>query len=450
MQRLYAILWLVAASISFGTIATAQAQHYASEADSSNERLSTSTSQSSGQTHVLLTLQTAIDLSIKHNPRLAAAEFKSEAQQASVRQANLFPNPELSLDAENFGGSGSLSDGEFREFTLGISQLVELGGKRSKRNQVASAELEALLSSEESRKQDVIKATSVRFFRILANQERLLVSDSLLATANQFFESVQERRIAGKVSALVERRAKLQLTTAQLQRADAVKNLLISWNDLRSMWGGFPDSSTVAVGEFEQVVTVPSIESLTQRLDYHSEVVRSRNIVDLQHAVVALERSLAIPDPTVGFGARRIRELGETGAVASVSIPISLFNRNQGSIESARHEILVAEQMLRATQTDLFAQLQNLYADVMAARNEALVLDQRALVDALENMNATVAGYTDGKFDLLTVLDAQRVLLNISTRHIDALERFHLSRIELERLISVSFSNLSSEEADHE
>ena len=452
MPRLHAIIWLVVASSSIGTSATAGTQHYSSESDTAYERpnILVQASRSDRQPQVPLTLETAIDLSLNHNPLLAASGYQIKAQHAAARQANLLLNPELSFDVENLGGNGSLSGGELQEFTVGFSQLIELGGKRSKRVRVATAELESVRSANESRRQDVIRATSLRFFRILANQERLLVSDSLLATANQFFESVRARRMAGKVSTLVERRANLQLTTAQIQRADAAKNLSISWNDLRALWGGFQDSSTVAIGEMEQVMRVPLIESLALRLEQHSEVIRSRSLVEVQRAVVALERSRAIPDPTVTIGARRIRELGSTGAVASVSIPLGLFNRNQGSIESAHHEVAVAEAMLKATQTDLYAQLHNLYAEVVAARNEALILDQRALVDAMENMNATVAGYTDGKFDLLTVLDAQRVLLSISTRHIDALERFHHSRIELERLISVSFSNLASVEADHE
>ena len=452
MLRFTAALWLIVAFSVVASPATAEMRQYSPSSESQIQKRDSSTGASSfaGLSINPLTLEAAIILSINNNPLLSAARYRINSHRAVVRQAKLLPNPELSFDAENFGGEGQLEGGGLGEFTIGLSQLVELGGKRTKRTLVANAELELAISSGNIRKQDVLRSTSSRFYQILADQQRLTVSDSLFVIAQRFYDSVRERRVAGKVSALEERRANLQLTSARIQRATALQSLSSSWIDLRSLWGAYQDSSTVAVGELEDVMSAPPIDLMIQRLEQHPDIVSSRNNVALQRSNFVLEKAQAIPDPTISIGGRRIRELGATGPTASVSIPLSLFNRNQGSVKSADFEISVAEALLQAKQAELMAHLYYLHSEVDAARAQVLALGNQALVDAMENMNATVAGYKDGKFDLLTVLDAQRVLLNISTQHIDALERYHLSRIELESLISATFTTLISGEADNE
>jgi cobalt-zinc-cadmium efflux system outer membrane protein len=98
----------------------------------------------------------------------------------------------------------------------------------------------------------------------------------------------------------------------------------------------------------------------------------------------------------------------------------------------------------------LQTKLKNLHAEVLSAKSEATLFGKGVVIDAMTNMVATVAGYESGKFDLLTVLDAQRVLFEISNHYVDALERYHLSRINVEHLIVASFSSLNEGGSDNE
>ncbi|MEQ8737202.1 MAG: TolC family protein, partial [Hoeflea sp.] len=49
---------------------------------------------------------------------------------AEARQASFLPNPELGLEVENVFGSGPYSGVDEADITLGVSQLIETGGKR--------------------------------------------------------------------------------------------------------------------------------------------------------------------------------------------------------------------------------------------------------------------------------------------------------------------------------
>ena len=84
-----------------------------------------------------LTLPQALQLALAHNPELAAVAAEIRIKDGDRRQAGLRPNPELSLELENFAGQGELRGADGAEATLQLSQLLELGGKRDRRRQLA-------------------------------------------------------------------------------------------------------------------------------------------------------------------------------------------------------------------------------------------------------------------------------------------------------------------------
>lgn len=452
MYRQIATLWLLVVAFCSLTLSSAAQPHNQSQTTVSNERTSILTSNDGHSNNIAtsLTLDDAIELSLKYNPRLKAAGFEKHARKAAIRQASVFPNPELTTDVENISGSGSLQGTRSAEYTVGLSQDFEMGGKRTKRKELAESLFDVSVSSLATEQLDVIRLTSERFYSVLANQHRIGVSDSLLIVAKRFSDSVSRRREAGKVSPLEERRANILLANAQLHNEEARRRLTASWNDLREMWADIPNDATVVEGDLEEIIEVPPLQSLLGSIDQHPEVERSQSLIDYSRSKERLERAVSIPDVNLTVGARRIQELGATGITASLSLPLPLFNRNRGSIAEAQFESEATTALAHATLVGLQTKLKNLHAEVLSAKSEATLFGKGVVIDAMTNMVATVAGYESGKFDLLTVLDAQRVLFEISNHYVDALERYHLSRINVEHLISASFSSLNEGGSDNE
>jgi cobalt-zinc-cadmium efflux system outer membrane protein len=452
MYRQIATLWLLVVAFCSLTLSSAAQPHNQSQTTVSNERTSILTSNDGHSNNIAtsLTLDDAIELSLKYNPRLKAAGFEKHARKAAIRQASVFPNPELTTDVENISGSGSLQGTRSAEYTVGLSQDFEMGGKRTKRKELAESLFDVSVSSLATEQLDVIRLTSERFYSVLANQHRIGVSDSLLIVAKRFSDSVSRRREAGKVSPLEERRANILLANAQLHNEEARRRLTASWNDLREMWADIPNDATVVEGDLEEIIEVPPLQSLLGSIDQHPEVERSQSLIDYSRSKERLERAVSIPDVNLTVGARRIQELGATGITASLSLPLPLFNRNRGSIAEAQFESEATTALAHATLVGLQTKLKNLHAEVLSAKSEATLFGKGVVIDAMTNMVATVAGYESGKFDLLTVLDAQRVLFEISNHYVDALGRYHLSRINVEHLISASFSSLNEGGSDNE
>jgi len=74
-----------------------------------------------------LTLDQALTRALEANPNLLAADLAVQANEAEARQATRRPNPELGMEWENLAGTGDLSGTGASEFSIGASQLFELG-----------------------------------------------------------------------------------------------------------------------------------------------------------------------------------------------------------------------------------------------------------------------------------------------------------------------------------
>ena len=73
-----------------------------------------------------LTIREAYTYALVNSPRLAGYEIDIRISEAETLQSGLLPNPELEVEAEEFGGSGETSGFDNAESTVLLSQLLEL------------------------------------------------------------------------------------------------------------------------------------------------------------------------------------------------------------------------------------------------------------------------------------------------------------------------------------
>ncbi len=120
-----------------------------------------------------LAIGEALARALKFNPSLSAYAWQVRAREAAALQAGLLSNPELSVEAENVFGSGDFSGTGAAETTAVLSQLIELGGKRAKRREVAALGSELAQWDYEGRRLEVLTQTGKSFIAVLAAQRRL-------------------------------------------------------------------------------------------------------------------------------------------------------------------------------------------------------------------------------------------------------------------------------------
>ena len=93
----------------------------------------------SGPLPLNLTLEQAIEEAEARSPAITAAQAEVTANRARLVQAGFRPNPELSVEVENFLGTGEASGFDGAEVTVSVSQRLDLGGRRSSRRAAAAA-----------------------------------------------------------------------------------------------------------------------------------------------------------------------------------------------------------------------------------------------------------------------------------------------------------------------
>jgi cobalt-zinc-cadmium efflux system outer membrane protein len=184
---------------------------------------------------------------------------------------------------------------------------------------------------------------------------------------------------------------------------------------------------------------LPGLDRLIPSVAQNPDIARLEKEIEERRANVVLENAKKIPDLTVSGGVRRLNENDDTAFVMGFSVPLPLFDRNQGGIEEARHRLDKAKRALEATKRNMYNLLTERYAVLSSAFEEAETLKTRIIPDAKAAFEGTREGYQLGKFGYVFMLDAQRVLFDAEIQHLDALTAYHQTLTDVDRLTGLQF-----------
>lgn len=384
-----------------------------------------------------LTFPLALQLALAHNPELAATAAEVQVKAGASRQAGLRSNPELSFELENFAGQGEFKGTDGAEASLQLSQLLELGGKRDRRQQLAASE-QAIAEQELAGKRlELTAATRTAFVQLLAAQQGLALAEEQVRLAQGVFATVEARVSGGKVPAVELQRAEVALAVTRSAAVQAALTLSGARQALALLWGGDPQALQ-AVGNLEELPEPPALDILSARLERSPEAARWQREATASQARIALARADAVPDLTLSLGLRQFQQNDDTALMAGLSLPLPLFDRNQGGIAAAGAALNQNRHRQQAALAQSRAALAGSHAALVAAHGQARVLREQVLPAAQRAFEAAELGYQVGKFDYLAVADAQRSLFEVRGQHLQALTAAQLALAELERLAPAS------------
>ena len=380
-------------------------------------------------------LEAALDLALERSPVLEAMSARVGQAAARSKQAALLPNPELRLEMEDFAGSGAFEGTDELQATVGVGQLLEMGGKRGARLRAADAgEAVAALDQERVRR-DVVAETSRAFIEALAAQsERELVEETL--RIDEQIVAVVARRLRGGSSSRVElTKAEVALAGARMAQARAERALLAAHRRLAETWGDDVPQFHQVIGQLSRIAPPPSLAALLAKVDQNPDLRRSVAEIARREAGVAVEEREAIPDVEVGLGYRRLAGPDDDAMVADLRVPFPFFNRNQGALLEAQQRVAGAHAEQRATLVEVTASVREAHEALSMAYEEVQALDRTVLPAAATAFATIRDGYREGRFSYLDLLDAERTLNDARKRRIEALAAYHTSLVEIDHLI---------------
>ena len=375
----------------------------------------------------MLTMDQALETAFANNPDLAAAQWETGIAKGVRQQAGLIPNPEVSWEAEDTRRNS-------RTTTVMINQPIELGGKRGARIEVASRAQDAA-GIELDRKRNVLRADVIQaFYSSSTAQQRLLLSRQSLELAERGLRAAQGRIKSGKSSPVEGTRAEVQLSEVRLELRLAERDEASAYQRLAQVMGA-PLPAFVSVGDpGRSMPTVPDSSLLLNRIGETAELRLAKLQIDQREASLGLEKAQRIPVLPVSIGSQDDERERERGNVVGLSMPIPLFNRNQGTVLAAARRTDQARDLRNASELRLRTEIQTTLDQWMTANTEVASFNQTILPAAQSAVDTATRGFEMGKFNFLDVLDAQRTLISARTQYIQAIAEATDAWVRIERI----------------
>lgn len=397
-----------------------------------------------------LTLQQVIDMALQNAPLLNASSERAEAAAASRAQAGALPNPELSIDAENIYGDGPYDGMASAEITYGISQLVEMPGKRGNRVRLAEAEHDKLYHARDTAQLVLIRDVTIMFAELAAARQEVAILEEEQALATEVRNSVAARVDAGKEPPIQKNKAEIERSASQMALERARRNLTAKKHLLSSLIGEDTADLSIAVNSLPALSAPDPLESYRARLSQTPDAESLEADTQQAKAALLLEKANAVPDPTFSLGVKDMRDDDAQAFVAGVSFPLPVFNMNRAGIARAGHGLNAALLDQRGAQLSLDADLTDIYGDFSSAYSEASALKTTILPGAEEAFLFAREGYDAGKFSYLDVLDAQRTLFDARRQLNEAVLDYHRQRAAIERMTAVHAAQQTDKDNLHD
>ncbi|MFT0868079.1 TolC family protein [Pseudomonas sp. CAM1A] len=374
-----------------------------------------------------LSLDQALDAAFAQNPDFAAIGREIGIAEGERRQAGLIPNPELSWEVEDTRRDTSTT-------TVTLSQALELGGKRGARIEVAEAG-QAVARLELERQRNSLRADVIQAFHAaLRAQTALELAQQSQALTERGLRVVEGRVRAGQSSPVEATRAQVQLAQAEAAVRRARTERTVANQALARLTGsaeaGFDqlDATSLSPGP------APKAERLLASVEQTAEWRLAAAQIERGDASLGSEKAQRIPNLTVSLGSQYSREDRERVNVVGLSMPLPLFDRNQGNVLSAARRADQARDLRNAVELRLRSDTRSALAQWGTAMGEVQAYDRTILPAAQQAVDTATRGFEMGKFAFLDVLDAQRTLIEARGLYLEALAQATDARAQVERI----------------
>ena len=413
-------------SAQFGLITSAIAAE--------NIRLSDTSLASVSLTNISLNEATA--LALQANPDIAVAFSGREVESGQLLQASARPNPTLSGQIQDLRSQNRIT-------TIIISQQLETAGKRDKRMAAADATIAIADADIRIAQAETSAKVYAAFHQVLAAQQAQTLATELLQIATKSKDTTAKRVLTGKVSPVEETKAKIIEASLKVDLLNANQQLLATKRHLISLWGkGLTSADAltfIAIGDLDKLNTMPVLSALVTELPNSPRFVKAGLLVNQKQALSAIEKSRQTPDVTVSLGAQRNQELdGLTQAIIGLSIPIPLFDKNQGNFQSAKAREVQSQFEKTALENQLQTELAIAYARWQLQIEAVATYSRDILPSAQSAYDAARKGFEFGKFSFLEVLDAQRTLFQTKTQFIQTQALVHQAEADIQSILGVT------------
>lgn len=379
-----------------------------------------------------LTLAEAETLAVAYHPAMREAEGRLRAAQGNWQQVGLRPNPEIGYLGEEMGDSGTAGkQGAF------ISKEFVTAGKLRLNRAVASRETAAAEQRLELVRLQLLTTVRIQYFEVLAAQRSLTLARQLTDIAAESVRASELRLKALDIPRVALLQSQIESESTSLLEQQASERYDAAWRRLATAIGLKDTQPRVLDDALVRPLPEFTWDQARQRVLAGSpELSELRFAVD--RARWAVERATAgrVPNVMLEGGAQHDNVTGDEIANVRLSMPLPLFDRNQGAITQAYGELAAAQAALEEKELALEQRLAAAMRDYATARERVTRFAEKVLPVARESLDIISKGYQEGELDYLAVLTIQQTYAEKNLSYLRDLETAWKKWAEIDGLLA--------------
>jgi len=361
----------------------------------------------------------------------AAQRYNVPIAEAQVVAARVSPNPVLAVGTSGRDVTDSGENREPANNSFGLTQTVELGGKRGKRVAVARANLAQAAATLEDFFRTLRGTAADAFIDALVNRRIAEEKKRSAEALDKLVEANRKRLEVGDVGEIDVTQSRVDALQFRSEFLAALSDAQAAAVGLEQLLGrNRPSTTPVPVGDLEAPARTLDEELLVQRaLASRPDVIAAHRAFDSARASFDLAKAMRVPDFDLGVtyqsNQRSHNDVAPAPSYSSIglslSLPLPLWNRYRGEVEAARQTALQAGVSLRAVEVRARADVRQAVARYRLANERVAQFVGGALADASAVYTAKLFSYEHGAATLLEVLNAQKTENDVRLAYLDAL-----------------------------
>jgi outer membrane protein, heavy metal efflux system len=352
-----------------------------------------------------VTMQQAVEQTLAHNPTLAAAQQNLLSYRGQEVEARLRQNPNLVLSGSDVSNGASNPSSPYT-YTVGFNRLFERGQKRRWRMESAqSSTAQAEGQYKDQIRQTVLLARQA-FTNLLLAKATLKLAQDNLRDYRRVLQINHDRYQAGDIGKLDYERLDLQLAQFESDESSAEMNLVQASDQLQTLMGyPQPNRNFDIAGELVPppvpgTLTDWEQKALTARPDYRA----AQAAVRLADANVKLAYANGTADPTLEGDYSRSGVYNS--ADASITIPLRIFDRNQGNKDTTKYLATSSRFAEVAARNQVFSDVDQAWIGYTTAKVLSDRYNGHYLEEARDVLSIAEFAYQHGGLGLLDYLSA--------------------------------------------
>jgi cobalt-zinc-cadmium efflux system outer membrane protein len=391
---------------------------------------------------VRLTLAQAIEQARRQAPLLVAAKQRIAMAEAEKLEAGLRLNPSFNISGENFPldpPEGGFQLNRTIDWFATFTHTIETGNKRALRTAVAERNLASAQVEVTALEKQIVYEVKAAYQKAAFERLRVALLQENLNNLEQLVQLTAVRVKEGYTAEgdLIKTRLEAQRFGYQLRNAalEYDKAKIQLWRALGASSFEANDLNFELADDLAALPVEFTAATLQEAALRQPQLQLAHTRLERARAALQLEQARARPDVTATFGYKRNGV--DNALYGALSIPLPVFNKNQGMIARAEAEIAAAEAETRYVKSLLLADLASARRALEARQQQLESLRASFLQQADEARNVSLAAYREGAADLIVLLDAQRTRSQAQELYFQALYDYQLAVHELERAAGI-------------